>query len=107
MLHKTSRVEFHPLGVVGAIVSWNYPFHNLFNPVLAAVFSGNGIVVKVCSIRIQIFTLNRETCEFFLKFNYLIGFCRYLNTQAGQDVFMCEFFKLPLQLLEHLKILLK
>nr|GEU99937.1 aldehyde dehydrogenase 22A1 [Tanacetum cinerariifolium] len=47
MLHKTSRVEFHPLGVVGAIVSWNYPFHNLFNPVLAAVFSGNGIVVKV------------------------------------------------------------
>lgn len=47
MLHKTSKVEFHPLGVVGAIVSWNYPFHNLFNPVLAAVFSGNGIVVKV------------------------------------------------------------
>ncbi|KAL4592404.1 hypothetical protein LXL04_005397 [Taraxacum kok-saghyz] len=47
MLHKTSKVEYHPLGVVGAIVSWNYPFHNLFNPVLAAVFSGNGIVVKV------------------------------------------------------------
>ncbi|PWA45115.1 hypothetical protein CTI12_AA520500 [Artemisia annua] len=46
MLHKTARVEFHPLGVVGAIVSWNHPFHNLFNPVLAAVFSGNGIVVK-------------------------------------------------------------
>ncbi|XP_076929329.1 aldehyde dehydrogenase 22A1-like [Bidens hawaiensis] len=47
MLHKSAKVEFHPLGVVGAIVSWNYPFHNLFNPVLAAVFSGNGIVVKV------------------------------------------------------------
>nr|KAJ0217305.1 hypothetical protein LSAT_V11C300112890 [Lactuca sativa] len=37
----------YPLGVVGAIVSWNYPFHNLFNPILAVVFSGNGIVVKV------------------------------------------------------------
>lgn len=47
MLHKTSRVEFHPLGVIGAIVSWNYPFHNLFNPVLTTVFSGIGIVVKV------------------------------------------------------------
>ncbi|KAK9724939.1 hypothetical protein RND81_05G110500 [Saponaria officinalis] len=47
MLHKKSRVEFHPLGVVGAIVSWNYPFHNLFNPMLAAVFSGNGAVIKV------------------------------------------------------------
>lgn len=47
MLHKTSRVEFHPLGVVGAIVSWNYPFHNIFNPMLAAVFAGNGVVIKV------------------------------------------------------------
>ncbi|KAL5700292.1 hypothetical protein ACHQM5_025752 [Ranunculus cassubicifolius] len=47
MLHKRSRVEFHPLGVIGAIVSWNYPFHNIFNPMLAAVFSGNGIVIKV------------------------------------------------------------
>ncbi|KAF4358916.1 hypothetical protein F8388_012919 [Cannabis sativa] len=47
MLHKRSRVEFHPLGVIGAIVSWNYPFHNIFNPMLAAVFSGNSIVIKV------------------------------------------------------------
>lgn len=47
MLHKTAKVEFHPLGVVGAIVSWNYPFHNIFNPMLAAVFSGNSIVIKV------------------------------------------------------------
>ncbi|KAJ9699785.1 hypothetical protein PVL29_005585 [Vitis rotundifolia] len=47
MLHKTAKVEFHPLGVIGAIVSWNYPFHNIFNPMLAAVFSGNGVVIKV------------------------------------------------------------
>nr|QVN32934.1 BADH-like protein [Citrus trifoliata] len=47
MIHKKAKVEFHPLGVVGAIVSWNYPFHNIFNPMLAAVFSGNGIVIKV------------------------------------------------------------
>ncbi|XP_024022284.1 aldehyde dehydrogenase 22A1 [Morus notabilis] len=47
MLHKRSRVEFHPLGVIGAIVSWNYPFHNIFNPMLAAVFSGNSVVIKV------------------------------------------------------------
>ena len=26
---------------------WNYPFHNVFNPVSAALMSGNGIVVKV------------------------------------------------------------
>ncbi|XVE65516.1 hypothetical protein DITRI_Ditri08aG0005900 [Diplodiscus trichospermus] len=47
MLHKISKVEFHPLGVIGAIVSWNYPFHNIFNPMLAAIFSGNSVVIKV------------------------------------------------------------
>ncbi len=34
------------MGVVGAIVPWNYPLHNVFNPLLAAVFAGNGIVIK-------------------------------------------------------------
>ncbi|XP_072985457.1 aldehyde dehydrogenase 22A1-like [Typha latifolia] len=47
MLHKRAKVEFYPLGVIGAIVSWNYPFHNIFNPMLAAVFSGNAAVIKV------------------------------------------------------------
>ena len=50
MFFKKSRVEFYPLGVVGAIVSWNYPFHNIFNPMLAAVFSGNSIVIKVLHV---------------------------------------------------------
>lgn len=35
------------MGVVGAIVPWNYPFHNVFNPVISALFAGNGIVIKV------------------------------------------------------------
>jgi len=44
---KRVSVEFRPLGVIGAIVPWNYPFHNLFNPVSAALMAGNGIVIKV------------------------------------------------------------
>lgn len=47
MFYKSARVEYHPLGVIGAIVPWNYPFHNILNPVTAAVFAGCGIVVKV------------------------------------------------------------
>lgn len=47
MMMKKVRVEFVPLGVIGAIVPWNYPFHNVFNPVSAALFSGNAIVIKV------------------------------------------------------------
>ena len=26
---------------------WNWPFHNVINPLTAAVFSGNAIVIKV------------------------------------------------------------
>jgi acyl-CoA reductase-like NAD-dependent aldehyde dehydrogenase len=47
MMMKKVYVEYIPLGVIGAIVPWNYPFHNVFNPVSAALFSGNAIVIKV------------------------------------------------------------
>lgn len=47
MFYKRARVEYVPVGVVGAIVPFNYPFHNVFNPLVAAVFAGNAIVIKV------------------------------------------------------------
>lgn len=46
--YKSAEIRYEPLGVVSAMVSWNYPLHNLMGPVVAALFSGNGIVVK-CS----------------------------------------------------------
>lgn len=45
---KNGEVRYEPLGVVAAIVSWNYPFHNLMGPVIASLFTGNSIIVK-CS----------------------------------------------------------
>jgi acyl-CoA reductase-like NAD-dependent aldehyde dehydrogenase len=47
MAYKSNTVHYEPLGVVAALVSWNYPFHNLMGPIISALFSGNGIVVKV------------------------------------------------------------
>lgn len=47
LLHKVARVEYHPLGVVGVIAPWNFPFHNLYCPVLPALFAGNAVVAKV------------------------------------------------------------
>lgn len=47
MSYKRNTVHYEPLGVVAALVSWNYPFHNLIGPIISALFSGNGIVVKV------------------------------------------------------------
>ncbi|GAA6007415.1 hypothetical protein JCM11491_004155 [Sporobolomyces phaffii] len=46
LAHKVSKVVYEPLGVVAAIVSWNYPIHNALSPIIAALFSGNAIVVK-------------------------------------------------------------
>ncbi|KAK9469486.1 Aldehyde/histidinol dehydrogenase [Lipomyces arxii] len=46
--YKSAEVVYQPLGVVLAIVSWNYPLHNFLNPVISAIYSGNAIVVK-CS----------------------------------------------------------
>lgn len=70
MLHKRSKVEFHPLGVIGAIVSWNYPFHNIFNPMLAAVFSGNSIVIKVVNRGILMVVF----------FNHSVYLCIFVRT---------------------------
>lgn len=47
-LMKNAEVRYEPLGVISALVSWNYPFHNLIGPVMASIFTGNAIVVK-CS----------------------------------------------------------
>lgn len=45
-MHKAASVEYQPLGVIGAIAPWNYPLHNLFNPVISSLFAGNAVVVK-------------------------------------------------------------
>ena len=46
MLHKKARLEFVPLGVVAAVIPWNYPFQNLMNPISTALMAGNAIVLK-------------------------------------------------------------
>jgi acyl-CoA reductase-like NAD-dependent aldehyde dehydrogenase len=44
--HKKGRLEFKPLGVIGAIIPWNYPLQNIMNPAIPALMAGNGIVIK-------------------------------------------------------------
>ncbi|KAH7116714.1 Aldehyde/histidinol dehydrogenase [Dendryphion nanum] len=46
MMYKKNEVIWQPLGVVAALVSWNYPFHNLISPIIASIFAGNAIIVK-------------------------------------------------------------
>ncbi len=46
LMHKRARLEYHPLGVIGAIIPWNYPLQNIMNPLIPALMAGNGFVVK-------------------------------------------------------------
>jgi acyl-CoA reductase-like NAD-dependent aldehyde dehydrogenase len=46
MMYKENEVRWEPLGVVAACISWNYPFHNFFGPLISSLFAGNAIVIK-------------------------------------------------------------
>ena len=46
LVHKRARLEYHPLGVVAAIIPWNYPFQNVANPIIPALMAGNAVVLK-------------------------------------------------------------
>lgn len=46
-MHKSARVEYHPLGVIGVIAPFNYVGHNLLNHIISGLFAGNAVVCKV------------------------------------------------------------
>lgn len=46
-MHKTGRVEYKPVGVIGVAAPFNYPCHNMMNHIISGLFAGNGVVVKV------------------------------------------------------------
>jgi succinate-semialdehyde dehydrogenase/glutarate-semialdehyde dehydrogenase len=46
MLWKRAFVQRDPLGVIGVISPWNYPFILSMTPTITALFGGNGVVLK-------------------------------------------------------------
>jgi acyl-CoA reductase-like NAD-dependent aldehyde dehydrogenase len=47
---KRARFTFEPLGVVGVIAPWNYPWSIPFIEVAIALMAGNGVVLKPASL---------------------------------------------------------
>src|SRR5918992_1794817 len=47
---KRARFTFEPLGVVGVIAPWNYPWSIPFGEVAIALMCGNGVVLKPASL---------------------------------------------------------
>jgi acyl-CoA reductase-like NAD-dependent aldehyde dehydrogenase len=44
--HKRAWREFEPMGVVGVISPWNYPFSLAMTPTVSALLAGNTVVLK-------------------------------------------------------------
>ncbi len=60
---KRARFTFEPLGVVGVIAPWNYPWSIPFGEVAIALMAGNGVVLKPASLTPLIGERIREVFE--------------------------------------------
>jgi succinate-semialdehyde dehydrogenase/glutarate-semialdehyde dehydrogenase len=49
-LSKKARFSYEPIGVVGVIAPWNYPWTIPFGEVAIALMAGNGVVLKPASL---------------------------------------------------------
>ncbi len=50
LMTKKSRFSYEPIGVVGVIAPWNYPWSIPFGEVAIALMAGNGVVLKPASL---------------------------------------------------------
>src|SRR3954462_3496384 len=47
---KSAKLTYEPIGVVGVIAPWNYPWSIRFGEVAIALMAGNGVVLKPASL---------------------------------------------------------
>jgi acyl-CoA reductase-like NAD-dependent aldehyde dehydrogenase len=60
---KRAKFTYEPIGVVGVIAPWNYPWSIPFGEVAIALMCGNGVVLKPASLTPLIGERIRETFE--------------------------------------------
>ncbi len=49
LINKRSRIRYEPMGVVGIISPWNYPFAIPYSEVIMALIAGNGVILKTAT----------------------------------------------------------
>ena len=60
---KSAKFKYEPIGVVGVIAPWNYPWSIPFDEVAIALMAGNGVVLKPASLTPLMGERIRETFE--------------------------------------------
>src|SRR5438128_882763 len=63
LLSKKGHFSYEPIGVVGVIAPWNYPWSIPFGEVAIALMAGNGVVLKPASLTPLIGQRIQETFE--------------------------------------------
>ena len=63
LVGSSSRIEWRPFGVVGAITPWNYPVMNCFLAFSSALFAGNTVVIKPSEVTPGVGELIRDLLE--------------------------------------------
>lgn len=60
---KKAHIEYFPMGVIGVISPWNFPFQLSMVPVISAIIGGNTVVLKPSEVTPLTGELIRELCE--------------------------------------------
>ncbi|MEE3119891.1 MAG: aldehyde dehydrogenase family protein, partial [Pseudomonadota bacterium] len=63
LLGASTRVEYQPLGCVGNVVPWNFPFNLCFGPMGSIFAAGNRTIVKPSEYTPHCALLTKELCE--------------------------------------------
>ena len=86
-LGKRSKFSFEPLGVVGVIAPWNYPWSIPFGEVAVALMAGNGVVLKPAE---ETPLLGERIREAFEKAGFPDGLVRVLQGEGEVGRAICE-----------------
>jgi acyl-CoA reductase-like NAD-dependent aldehyde dehydrogenase len=62
-INKRSYIDRVPVGVVGIISPWNYPFSIPFHEIAMALIAGNGVVLKVSTQSLEVGKIIKECIE--------------------------------------------
>jgi acyl-CoA reductase-like NAD-dependent aldehyde dehydrogenase len=63
LLGRSSKIVYHPLGVVGIIPAWNYPFSIPLGEAVMAMMAGNAVVIKPSELTPLVGLKIGEICE--------------------------------------------
>ena len=84
---KKAKLTYEPVGVIGVISPWNYPWSIPFDEVVIALAAGNGVVLKPASLTPLLGERIRETFE---KAGLPEGLVRVVHGGGAVGGALCE-----------------